>query len=257
MVRIGLTLLFCIVCSSLIMADDAVVSEAIEQYQQALRTQDTNARTEALSDSERAFENHLKAGYANPATYYNLGVVALRQGHIGRAIAALAHAHALSPRSERIAHALTLARHKAGDTVPEQNVPQFISTLMSWHTALTEGETAWTFLILWITGCLLIGGGRYATKRLPVRGGAAVLIISLLFGGSLLAKTCFPARTVVVTVAEGQVRSGAGDHFLVTYHLPDGSERPLLQELPGWRQIRISEEETGWIATEESDVFFD
>ena len=197
----------------------------------------------------------LAAGHDGGRLHYNLGNAYLRNGELGRAIAAYLRGRARLPRDGDLRANLEFARQSARDAIAPPAPPPLVATLFFWHFALSRAELAWLVaalnLLLWSTL-----GVRLWRPALPASKGAIALLLGLLIatGGSLAVRTLSPARTVVVVPQEIPAFTAPDAESTLRFKLHAGSELRLRGRRDGWLRIALPGGEQGWIQSDWAEV---
>jgi tetratricopeptide (TPR) repeat protein len=215
-----------------------------------------NAAYEA-GDFAAAVEGYrelLAAGHHHATLHYNLGNAYLRNGELGRAIAAYHRAATAAPRDRDVRANLAFARKNARDALAPPEPPAALRTVFAWHYALAPRE-AWAAaaalnLALW--SLLALRLWRRREWLAWAAGGIAVLLCAV--AGSLAARELWPQRIAVVVPREVDARAGTQETDVVRFKLHAGSEVRVSEQRYGWLRIALPAGEQGWIEARAADV---
>lgn len=201
-----------------------------------------------FAEAASAFERLRVAGPASPALLFNLGNAHFKAGHVGLAVASYLEAERLAPRDPDLRANLRFARETANARGERP----------AWRTSLRRLTlNEWTALacgVLWIWfGLLTLGRIRPSTAA-ALRGWRRLACLAFVFTGGTLAAACvdrFGEREAVIIARESVVRFGPFDESQSHYTLRDGAEVIILDESPGWTQIKDGQSRIGWVKREQ------
>ncbi len=202
------------------------------------------------------YERLLETGFENGHLHYNLGNAYLRNGELGRAIAAYRRARAFLPRDQDVRANLAFARKSARDAIapPEPSAVQ--KTLFFWHHGLSRAELGKIVVVLNVLfwGVLMLRLYRRGSEVL--RWTTIALLLLLLTTGTSLALRHFdPRRVAVVVPQEVDVRSGTNEAALVLFKLHAGTEVAVVDRREGALRIALPEAgRGGWIDAEHAEL---
>ncbi len=194
------------------------------------------------------YEALVARGFDHGHLFYNLGNAYLRNGELGRAIAAYREAEARQPRSSDLAANLAHARRSAKDALAPPAAPALAAALVPWHYRASRAEL-WRFLLavnLLFWSCLAL--------RLVLRRGEwlrwsafALALAAAGAAGSLAARALAPERVAVVVPQEVEARAAADPEALVRFKLHAGSEVEVRGHEDGWICVALPSGEKGWL----------
>ena len=237
----------------------ATLNEAQASYDRGMELQRTDATT-AQVEFERAahgFAELVDQGSVNGPLLYNLGNAQMQLGKTGAAIGSYLRAQRLMPGDSRLQSNLAHARSLVKDRFDRGNGLLLEDVAAWWHLLPLQGRfalaialwtAAWGLLIVrWSAPSVFPGRWRRfsasASWAMGVLGGILLATVAV----DVTAPTLRPQG---VTVADGVVvRKGNGDGFepAFTQPLSQGVEFRVLEERPGWIQIRLPDGKSGWI----------
>jgi tetratricopeptide (TPR) repeat protein len=202
-------------------------------------------------EHERAitlYTSLLEQGVENGTIYYNLGNAYLRNGELGRAIAAYRHSQSFQPRNQDLHANLDFARKSAKDAIQPPQPSALLATLFFWHYQLSLSELVWTVLVvnLLLWSILVLRLYRRASEALRWTF-FGLLLLLLATGGSLAVHTLFPAQIAVVVPQEVDALTGPSDDAVVRFKLHAGSEVRVMDQRDGWLRIALPDDQQGWV----------
>lgn len=192
-----------------------------------------------------AYRSILDGEVDSAAIRFNLGNALYQSGHIGLALTEYYQALAISPRDPDIIANIRFLREKLGaDSAVKRSFWQ--QSLLQ----LTLNEwTVITILPFWLwLGAAALGQLLRSPSPLAILSKGAGLTFAV--AAFLLANAAHQrlGRSYgVVTTQEAVVRFGPFEESKSSHTLPDGVEMEVLDEKDGWRQIRDSKDQLGWI----------
>ncbi len=197
------------------------------------------AYTALLDSAPRAAELH-----------YNLGNAQFKAGRVGRAIASYQRAFDLRPRDEDVRHNLDFALRRAGEELVPPGVPPLL--FRAFHLFSERELAGLHWLFCWAALLLAAACLPRASWRPALAPWAAGFLALWLAAGAWWAARAGiePARRGVITAASGEVRSGPGENFPVSFTAPEGRRVQILSESGGWMEIGVLKEGAkGWLAS--------
>ena len=198
-----------------------------------------------------AYETVFKGGQTTVAVLFNLGNARLRNGEVGRAIAAYLQAQRLSPRDKGVLSNLQIARQavKATEERAFSLRQRLLGLLTAGEWATAAAVAAWLFFL-----ALSLGEWRSAlwrSLRLPSKIFGACL---LLFLGAWVIVVADAAKSLgVVVQKEAPVRFTPLEESPVSFNAPDGFELEVLGRKGGsgsaddWLEVKDASGRIGWI----------
>ena len=197
-----------------------------------------------LVRAEAELRAMLADGYVDDDVYYDLGNVAWRQGHTGRAILAWRRSAVLAPRDPDVGANLDFARRSVLDAV-EPVVPTPV--LAPWQAGLSPGEGAWAGAALLGAGLLLVGLRRARPGAPGVLLAPAIVASVLgagLAGGGWAAWLADPAAVVLASeVTATSDLSGGVELF--TLH--EGAEVVAVETTDAHVLVVLPDDRRGWV----------
>jgi hypothetical protein len=209
-------------------------------------------------DHERAitlYTSLLDRGIENGTIYYNLGNSYLRNGELGRAIAAYRHSQVFQPRNQDLQANLAFARKTAKDAIQPPQPSALLETLFFWHYQLSLSEQVWTVLIvnLLLWSILILRLYRRASEALRWTF-FGLLLLLLATGGSLAVHVLWPTQVAVVVPQEVDALTAPSDDAVVHFKLHAGSEVRVKDQRDGWLRIALPDGKQGWVDQQYTEV---
>ncbi len=203
----------------------------------------------------RLYRSLIERGHDSGFLHFNLGNAYLRNGELGRAIAAYRRSWLRLPRDEDVQANLEFARKTTQDALAAPGPSAVTSTLFFWHYGLSLAELQRAALALnalfW--GVLAL---RLWRRQSEVLRWTTFLILLPLIAvlASLAVRVVEPQRVAVVVPQEINAQSGPGEDAVVRFKLHAGSEVALRGRRDGWLRIALPDGQQGWIEAEHAEI---
>jgi len=199
-----------------------------------------------------AYEQLDREGLVSSDLFFNLGNAYYRSGALGRAIWAFERAVALDPDDDDARYNLTQAR-SAADRRGRDKIEGAAREAL-WIravTALSPSTETWLFVSLYLTFFVTLFVRRRASAdaRVALGAGAAILAVTALMAGSLLAGRAYLDRVPfgVVLPDAIAVKEGADVNYRTSFDLHAGLRVRLLERDQDWLRIRLANGLEGWV----------
>lgn len=229
-----------------------MMTEAVDQYLQAMETQDRSQRLERFRHAGRLFtaliDDH---GVENADLYVNLGNASLQCQRLGGAILAYRRALALAPSHRHARQNLDHARQMLPSWVPRPPAQTLLDTFFVWHRMLSRSARS---LIASLCFALAALAASIAIRwqRIWARTAAGLLFLIWIamaglplwqwVRGAVVDEAIVTAQEVVARSADSD---GAPPRF--SQVLPGGTEVEIVQRRDGWVLLRLANGLEGWV----------
>ncbi len=207
-------------------------------------------RSGRFAEAAEGYRRLAQSGLTNPALFYNLGNALLKSGQPGEALWAYREAAASSPRDPDIRANLEYTRSLLGDADAVSIRPPVWARWATgggrWSTR--ELASAW-IISLWITAMLWIARRWVRGGEALRRWGWAAIALAVIAGIAVIVQTVFVDRvpTAVVIAPSADARFAPQPSATTHFTLPQGAVVRVLEDEPGWAQIRRLDGRAGWV----------
>lgn len=212
------------------------------------------------AESAESYEKLISDKQIRYEVYYNLGNAYFKTGQLGQAILNYERARLLAPQDEDISYNLRMAYSKTADKIDP--LPLLFYQRM-WQNFLSLfSPSTWAIIAIsvgWLTalaGAMYLFAGTVTFKR-----NAFFLAFGLLFMSCLLYYTSWAAdnmltgqKSAVVMSSSAYAKSSPAGQSTNLFMLHEGTRVDILQELNGWKQVRIANGTTGWMESNNLEV---
>ncbi|MBK8845394.1 MAG: tetratricopeptide repeat protein [Bacteroidetes bacterium] len=200
-----------------------------------------------------AYEQMIKQSPANAALYYNLGNAYYKSGEIAKSILNFERALRINPADEDVIYNLRLANLQTVDKI--EPVPQVF--YQKWWYGFIAGTSlnirSYTVIIcLWLTLIFFIVylfSIKYGLRQFSFFASLICLVLTLTFWyvASSQSKILNDTPEAIIFATNPYVKSSPDDKGANLFMLHDGTKVTILDELKGWKKIRIANGNEGWI----------
>ncbi|TMM59170.1 tetratricopeptide repeat protein [Maribacter algarum] len=240
-----LTFLFILLSFTVQSQNDALFKDATDAY---------NA-----GNYNKAIENYLeivKAGQHSPELYFNLGNSYYKLNQVAPSIYYFEKALLLKPNDPEIKNNLAYAQNMTLDAIelmPETGLSKIYQEITGFLSFDQWGYVAIVFMILFVLLYIGFYYLKYATQK---RIAFITSIVSLLLAVvsvvlAFLQYADFQTdQPAIVFDSEAKVTSEPNKRSQVVFTLHEGTKLNVLEELDGYKKIRIADGQTGWLSSE-------
>jgi len=210
-------------------------------------------------DYNKAVENYLKileAGEHSAELYFNLGNSYYKLNQVAPSIYYYEKALLLKPNDSEITNNLGYAQNMTLDAIevmPETGLSKIYNDITSFLSFEQWAYIGVLFMILFVLLYIGFYYLKYATqKRIAFITSFISLIIAIVSVVlAFLQFSDFQAdQPAIVFDNEAQVTSEPNKRSQVVFTLHEGTKLNVLEELEGYKKIRIADGQTGWLNSE-------
>ena len=237
--------------------DNALLLEQAHTFfHQANESRDDDEKKKLYAKALLRYETVSKE-IVNGKLYYNIGNTYFMQGDIGRAIANYRRAEQLIPDNNQLQQNLWLAQKKRQDIIPVKQEEKLLHTLFFWHYDLSDKVQTVIFACAYVTFWLCAGLMLLTPLPIPRWLPASLLVVTMMFSTSLLAKRFGRQETSGVIVAQKIIaRQGDGLNYQPSFTAPlhAGTEFSLVEQRGKWLHVELRDGRQCWLPTESSEL---
>jgi tetratricopeptide (TPR) repeat protein len=208
----------------------------------------------------KKYEEALQAGAPLPEVYFNLGNAYYKTGNYPAAILNYERAKRLKPDDEDIQFNLRLANLNTVDKIDP--VPQLFYE--RWWYNFINGSTAskWatrSFVLLWVAfvlGCIYLFSRSIGIRKISFSLAVVLLAGTFFFLYLAHEQDDFVKnnRSAVIMEPSAYIKSSPDDKSVNLFMLHAGTKIEIIDELQGWKKIRIANGNVGWIVNDAVQV---
>ena len=203
------------------------------------------------------FESLVNEGNRNTELFFNLGNCFYKQGDFAKAVLNYERARRISPADEDISYNLKLANTQITDKI--EPIPQLFYERW-WELFLNIiSPTNWSILailILWMAAVfaiLYLFGDTVAKKKSRFIVSALMLVSSIflfVIAGCSNQRLNNSQQAIVMSMST-YVKSSPDDKSTNLFMLHSGTKINVIEEVSGWKKIKIANGNSGWMKNEE------
>lgn len=201
----------------------------------------------------RQYEDILKSGYVSPELYYNLGNAYFKTSNIPAAILNYERSLKLRPGDADAEFNLKIANSQTIDKIEPLPEVFYKRWLNKWLMNSTpQKRFQWVIILLWICfgmiACWLFIPQRWIKQ-------VSFLLAMAAFAGSIFIfsvaswqqKQLHEVRYAIIFQANVYVKSSPDEKSANLFMLHGGTKVKLVDELSGWKRIRLPNGHEGWV----------
>ncbi len=243
-------------CLLLIVFSINVSGNTAEQFDKA----NLLYRSGNYKEAARSYESLLAGGYISSALYYNLGNAYYKMDNFPKAIINYERALKLNPSDEDISFNLRLANINTVDKI--EPIPKLFYEQWWENFISIYNDTNWSKLgiaALWLAfifSVIYIFGNSILMKKT----GFFISLIFLATGIFLLSTAGIQHhrltsnKSAVITETSAYIKSSPDEKSTNLFMLHAGTRIDIIDELKGWKKIRIANGNVGWISDNEIEI---
>lgn len=206
------------------------------------------------------YQEAIQAGASLSEVYFNLGNAFYKAGNYPAAILNFERAKKLNPDDEDVVFNLKLANLNTVDKIDP--VPQLF--YQKWWNSFINGSTAsrWatrSVYVLWmslVAGLVFIFIRHVGIKKINFFVGLILLLLAVFFLYLAYEQDDYVKnnRSAIIMESSAYIKSSPDDKSVNLFMLHAGTKIEIVDELQGWKKIRIANGNVGWIINEAVEV---
>jgi len=232
----------------LIAATLAQASYYTPQEAQSLFAQGNDAYArEDYAGAREAYQKLLDHGFGGEDVLFNLGTASLAEGDLGAAVLYLERARRANGSSSDVEANLAVARSRQLDQVVGASLDEPL--LERLVTATSATKVAWSFLVTWDLGLLLLLLRRLGWHRMAFTSGGLFTFVLAVAMGLLLTAHVYVRETVSQAVVIAQTlpaRELPKDSAKASFEVHSGLKLRLLERSGKYVKVRLPNGLEGW-----------
>ncbi|MDR0661455.1 MAG: tetratricopeptide repeat protein [Prevotellaceae bacterium] len=204
----------------------------------------------SFKEASDIYRNIVNDGNESADLYYNLANSYYKQNMLGKAILYYERAYRLNSSNEDIIYNLEFAKTQVLDKVDP--LPTFFvaKTLQSIKDMFIADGWATVAIALFAIGLFLILSAYFFVRRLSLRRisfWVGVLAIILCLLSNMAARSIVNVDEAIIMSPVSTIKSSPDASGKELFILHEGTKVHILDELSGWKKIKISNGNQGWI----------
>ena len=231
----------------------AISTSNAETPSQQFESANKSYRSGNYSLAAKQYESLIKSGQHNAVIYFNNGNCYYKLQDLPNAILNFERAKRLDPLDDDINYNLKIAYANTLDKI--EPIPLLFYE--RWWNALlfSFNPATWSWIAIiaiWISFCFGIWylfAGTVKSKKRSFLSSSGILIVALMIFGLAACshKKIYGQRTAIVMDANAYIKSSPDNKSTNLFMLHGGTKIDVLDEIPGYKQIRIANGNLGWI----------
>jgi tetratricopeptide (TPR) repeat protein len=217
-------------------------------------------RSGNYKEAARSYETLLAGGYASSALYYNLGNAYYKLDNIPKAIINYERALKINPSDEDIAFNLRLANINTVDKI--EPIPKLFYEQW-WENFISKyNDENWSKLgiaALWLSfifGVIYLFGSSIFMKKTGFFISLQFIVTGffLLSTAGIQHHRLTSNKSAVIIETSAYIKSSPDEKSTNLFMLHAGTRIDIIDELKGWKKIRIANGNVGWISDNEIEI---
>lgn len=215
---------------------------------------------QSYENAAEVYEKLILNGKIAPEVYFNLGNAYYKTENIAAAILNYERAKRLRPSDPDIAYNLRMANLATIDKI--EPVPQLFYEKW-WEDFVNEGSlnnrAMFTVLLFW--AALLVALLYLFSDVVIIKKTAFFLILALMLSGAFTGFLTYRQNrylqnhmAAVIYVGSAYAKSSPDEKSANLFLLHSGTRIEVLDELQGWKKVRIANGNEGWIAADAIEI---
>lgn len=215
---------------------------------------------QSYEKAAEAFEKLIATGKVAPEVYFNLGNAYYKTGNVAAAILNYERARRLRPSDPDIAYNLRIANLATIDKI--EPAPQLFYEKW-WDEFVNEGSLnvrAWVvIMLLWLS--LGVAAVYLFSNSVFIKKISFFVSILLLLSGAFTCYLTFAQhrylnnhKAAIIFAMSAYAKSSPDDKSANLFLLHAGTRIEVLDELKGWKKVRIANGNEGWIAADAIEI---
>jgi tetratricopeptide (TPR) repeat protein len=208
----------------------------------------------------QAYDAILKSGLENGELYFNLGNAYFRSGKLADAILAYERAHKLMPNDEDVLFNLQYASLRIVDKiepVPQLFIYRWADGLLNMFPPRTQAAILYgSFLLALGSFAYLLFARTFNARRIALLAGI-IATVWCLVSAAFYGINSYRASTTVYGIIMSDVsniKSAPDQKSSDVFVLHTGVKVQVMDEVNGWRKIRLADGKIGWIQEKEVET---
>lgn len=207
-------------------------------------------------ESIKVYEDLIKTGFVSAEVYFNLGNAYYKTDNIPAAILNYERAKKINPTDEDILFNLQLANLQTVDkieAVPEVFYKKWWNGFVNNKSA--DEHTMWGIIFLWASlaiSLIYLYVNNFTLKRITFFISLLLLCISLFtfYLSSKQVSDINNNKSAIIFSTNVYVKSSPDEKSTNLFMLHAGTKVSVTDELKGWKRIRISNGNEGWVVAD-------
>jgi len=233
-----------------------IVLTATADQQAVIQKANTAYQAGFYENAAKLYEQVIKDGYASSELYYNLGNAYFKADKFPSAILNYERALKLDPSNEDIIYNLKVANNQIIDKIDQ--LPKLFYE--RWWESLKQllSPDAWAvttiilFVVFFIVIAIFLLSTSVGLRRVLLISGLLLLFVTGIFFifAYETSEEAREHREAIVFEPTLPVKSSPEETGIDLFVIHEGLKVQVIDELTGWREIRIANGSKGWVKSE-------